>query len=111
MASSFIRRDLVALGLEAGKLGAHLGDVLEMPSAGIFQFAAQLQCRRLLRGSRRRNRLYEELPPLNLNQLMRESVDPIDLARQPQHGLARGFRSGMLGRLREKTLEVVERGA
>src|SRR5208282_80540 len=41
---------------------------------------------------------------------MRDLVNPIDLARQPQHGLARGFRSGMLGRLRKKTLKIVERG-
>src|SRR5208337_216517 len=74
--------------------------------------------RRRRRGSTRRNRGLWEIQPSGMSRVSRfarcwlmsaTSVYQRDLANQAQHRFARRLGCGMLGRLRKKTLEVVER--
>src|SRR5580704_14871704 len=95
----------VAFRLEGRELRAHLGDMLKVATARIFELAAQFEVR-----DPGPARLEEVGFVRNFRHVDYESIDAIDLPRQPQYRLARRFRGGMLGRLREKTLKVVERG-
>src|SRR6516162_9607116 len=96
----------VTLGIVCGELGTRGGDVVEMASGRILELAPQLgvgDC-----GFARGKKIL--WCALVRHRWRPASVDPRDLAGEAHHGLARRVGRGMAGILREKALEVVERG-